>query len=221
MLAHFDKVGFRYQAAGAETLRDISFDIAPNSFQFLTGPSGAGKTTLLRLIQLSLKPTRGSIRIFDRDVSTLDEAERSQYRTRIGMIFQDYRLFDHLTVYENVALPFYMHHRAQEFYKNELVDLLAWVGLKDKMHTLPPFLSGGEKQRAAVARAVISRPHIVVADEPTANLDPTLARRIMRLFIELNKAGTAVLLATHDITLMDMYEARRLVLHQGRMIIYD
>ena len=221
MLVHFDKVGFRYQAAGSETLREVSFAIPQHSFQFLTGPYGAGKTTLLRLIQLALKPTSGNLTIFDRDVSTLSGDERSRYKARIGMIFQDYRLFDHLTVYENVTLPFYMAGRSEDSYKSEVLELLHWVGLKDHLRKLPPFLSGGEKQRAAIVRAIVSRPELIVADEPTANLDPDLARRLMRLFIELNKLGAAVLLATHDVALMDMYEARRLVLHQGNVFIYE
>ena len=142
-------------------------------------------------------------------------------RKRIGIVLQDFRLLDHMTTYENVALPFRVMGREELTYRREVIDLLKWVGLGQRMDALPPILSGGEKQRAAIARAVISRPHLLLADEPTGSVDPTLGRRLLRLFIELNKSGTAVIIATHDITLMDQYEARRLVLHQGRLHIYE
>ena len=142
-------------------------------------------------------------------------------RRRIGVVFQDFRLLDHLTTYENVALPLRVMGRDESNYRAEVVELLDWVGLGERKNALPAVLSGGEKQRAAIARAVISRPRLLLADEPTGNVDPTLGRRLLRLFIELNKSGTAVIIATHDITLMDQYEARRLVLHQGRLHIYE
>ena len=219
-MVRFENVGLRYQM-GAEILRDISFDIAPRTFQFLTGPSGAGKTSLLRLLFLSLRPTRGLVNLFGHDVSLLGKDEIADLRKRIGIVLQDFRLLDHMTTYENVALPFRVMGREESSYRKEVIDLLKWVGLGERMDALPPILSGGEKQRAAIARAVISRPHLLLADEPTGNVDPTLGRRLLRLFIELNKSGTAVIIATHDITLMDQYEARRLVLHQGRLHIYE
>jgi cell division transport system ATP-binding protein len=126
-----------------------------------------------------------------------------------------------MTTYENVALPFRVMGRSESSYRKEVIDLLRWVGLGDRMDALPPILSGGEKQRAAIARAVISRPQLLLADEPTGSVDPTLGRRLLRLFIELNKSGTAVIIATHDIGLMDQYEARRFVLHQGRLHVYE
>src|SRR5436190_2081220 len=142
-------------------------------------------------------------------------------RQRIGIVLQDFRLLDHMTTYENVALPFRVMGREESSYRREVIDLLRWVGLGERMDALPPILSGGEKQRAAIARAVISRPHLLLADEPTGSVDPTLGRRLLRLFIELNKSGTAVVIATHDITLMDQYDARRMVLHQGRIHFYE
>ena len=159
--------------------------------------------------------------MFDRDTATLTKDDRATLRRRIGIVFQDFRLLDHLTTYENVALPFRVLGKEEAAYRNEVVELLQWVGLGERMDALPPVLSGGEKQRAAIARAVIARPQLLLADEPTGNVDPTLGRRLLRLFIELNKSGTAVVIATHDITLMDQYEARRLVLHQGRLHIYE
>ena len=207
---------------GAEVLRDISFQIEPRSFQFLTGPSGAGKTTLLRLVLLSLKPTRGFIKLFGREASTLDKDEVTALRRRIGVVFQDFRLLDHLTTYENVALPLRVQGRDEGSYRSEVVELLRWVGLGERMHVLPPVHSGGEKQRAAIARALIVRPELLLADEPTGNVDPTLARRLLRLFVELHKTGTAVVIATHDLTLMEQFDgARRLVLGEGHLHVYD
>jgi cell division transport system ATP-binding protein len=216
----FENVGLRY-GLGPEVLRDVNLRIEPHSFQFLTGPSGAGKTSLLRLLFLSLRPTRGLVTLFGKDVSLLDKEAVAKLRRRIGIVLQDFRLLDHMTTYENVALPFRVMGRAESSYRNEVTDLLRWVGLGERMNALPPVLSGGEKQRAAIARAVISRPQLLLADEPTGNVDPTLARRLLRLFIELNKTGTAIIIATHDIALMDQYGSRRLVLHEGHIHVYD
>jgi cell division transport system ATP-binding protein len=202
-------------------LRDLSFRIEAHSFQFLTGPSGAGKTSLLRLLFLSLRPTRGLITLFGNDIATVDKDGLATLRRRIGVVFQDFRLLDHLSTYENVALPFRVLGRREEDFREEVIELLQWVGLGgDRMWALPPVLSGGEKQRAAIARAVIARPQLLLADEPTGNVDPNLARRLLRLFVELNKSGTSVVIATHDIALMDQYDARRLVLHEGRLHAY-
>jgi cell division transport system ATP-binding protein len=219
-LIRFENVGLRY-GMGPEILRDVSFDIGPKTFQFLTGPSGAGKTSLLRLFFLSLKPTRGLITVFDRDASTLSKTELPQVRRRIGVVFQDFRLLDHLTTFENIALPLRVLGKEEASYRADVVELLRWVGLGDRMHALPPVLSGGEKQRAAIARALIGRPEVLLADEPTGNVDPPLARRLMRLFVELNRLGTSVVIATHDINLMNQFNARRLVLEEGRLTVYD
>jgi len=220
-LVRFENFGLRY-GMGSEILRDLNFAIEPQSFQFLTGPSGAGKTTLLRLILLSLKPTRGLITLFNRDVTTLNKDDITGLRRRIGVVFQDFRLLDHLTTYENVALPLRVQGREEVNYRAEVVELLRWVGLGERMHVLPPVLSGGEKQRAAIARALIVRPELLLADEPTGNVDPGLARRLLRLFIELHKSGTSVVIATHDLALMDQFDgARRLVLGDRRLHVYD
>jgi cell division transport system ATP-binding protein len=219
-LVRFENVGLRY-GMGPEVLKDINFSIAPRSFQYLTGPSGAGKTTLIRLILMALKPTRGLVNLFGQDVSRLEAATLTDFRRRMGVVFQDFRLLDHLTVYENVALPLRVLGKEETSYRAEVVELLRWVGLGDRMHALPPVLSGGEKQRTAIARALISRPEILLADEPTGNVDPPLARRLMRLFTELNKLGTSVVIATHDINLMNQFNARRLVLEDGHLTVYD
>ncbi len=219
-MVRFENVGLRY-GLGPEVLRDLSFSVGPHSFQFLTGPSGAGKTSLLRLLYLALKPTRGLITLFDHDIATLSKDALATLRRRVGIVFQDFRLLDHMTTYENVALPLRVLGRDERTYRHEVIELLRWVGLGERMLALPPVLSGGEKQRAAIARAVIARPQLLLADEPTGNVDPVLARRLLRLFVELNKSGTSVIIATHDIALMDLFDARRLVLHEGRLHIYD
>jgi cell division transport system ATP-binding protein len=216
----FENVGLRY-GLGPEVLRDLSFRVDSHSFQFLTGPSGAGKTSLLRMLFLSLKPTRGLISMFDHDTAALTKDDRATLRRRIGIVFQDFRLLDHLTTYQNVALPLRVLGKDEASYRAEVVELLQWVGLGERIGALPPVLSGGEKQRAAIARAVIARPQLLLADEPTGNVDPNLGQRLLRLFIELNKSGTSVVIATHDIALMDEYDARRLVLHEGRLHVYD
>ncbi|WP_421856638.1 cell division ATP-binding protein FtsE [Oricola sp.] len=216
----FENVGLRY-GMGPEVLRDVSFHITRQSFQFLTGPSGAGKTTLLRLLFLSLRPTRGLITVFDKDISTIETAELPQMRRRIGVVFQDFRLLDHMTVYENVGLPLRVRGKEEASYRSDVLDLLDWVGLGDRLHALPPVLSGGEKQRVAIARALIDQPEILLADEPTGNVDTPMARRLLRLFLELNRLGTAVVIATHDLGLMDQVDARRMILSQGQLEIYE
>lgn len=217
-MVRFENVGLRY-GMGPEVLRDVSFDVPPNSFQFLTGPSGSGKTTLLRLLFLSMKPTRGVVRLFDRNVAALSKRQLAETRRRIGIVFQDFRLLDHLTTYENIALPLRVQGQDEGRYRAEVVELLRWVGLGERMHVLPPVLSGGEKQRAAIARALIVRPELLLADEPTGNVDPALARRLLRLFLELNRSGTSVIIATHDQALMDLAPARRLRLDEGHVVI--
>ena len=219
-MVRFENVGLRY-GLGPEILRDLSFQIPAHSFQFLTGPSGAGKTSLLRLLFLSLRPTRGLVNLFGQDVSLLGKDEIADLRKRIGIVLQDFRLLDHMTTFENVALPLRVIGQSEDSYREEVVELLNWVGLGDRISALPPVLSGGEKQRTAIARAVIARPQLLLADEPTGNVDPNLAKRLLRLFVELNKSGTSVVIATHDIALMDQFDARRLVLHQGRLHVYD
>ena len=204
---------------GQEILHDVNIHVRPGSFHFLTGPSGAGKTSLLRLLFMSIQPTRGKIEIFGQDATRLSTRKRAQLRRRIGIVFQDFRLLDHLTTWENVALPLRVVDKKFDDYKEDVTDLLQWVGLGDRMHAYPSVLSGGEKQRAAIARAVIGKPELLLADEPTGNVDPQMARRLLRLFIELNRLGTSVLIATHDHQLMRQYKAPRLELHDGHVRI--
>ena len=215
-MIRFDNVGLRY-GSGPEILRDVTFHLHPGSFHFLTGPSGAGKTSLLRLLFMSIRPSRGLIFVFGENLADLPPAGRAALRRRIGIVFQDFRLLDHLTTWENVALPLRVMGKAEIDYADDVTDLLHWVGLGDRIHAYPETLSGGEKQRAAIARAVIGRPELLLADEPTGNVDPVIGNRLLRLFVELNRLGTSVIIATHDYALMDQLDAPRLMLREGHL----
>jgi cell division transport system ATP-binding protein len=215
-VVRLESVGLRY-GDGPEILRDVSFHLAPGSFCFLTGPSGAGKTSLLRLMFLALRPTRGLINLFGRDVTAVERRDLPALRRRIGVVFQEFRLLDHLTTFDNVALPLRVAGKAEHEYRADVMDLLSWVGLANQAQAYPPVLSGGEKQRAAIARAVISKPELLLADEPTGNVDPLLAKRLLHLFMELNRLGTTVLLATHDAQLIAQSRADVLHLEKGKL----
>ncbi|BCW87726.1 Cell division ATP-binding protein FtsE [Alphaproteobacteria bacterium SO-S41] len=215
-MIRFENVGMRY-GGGPEILRDVSFELEPGSLTFLTGPSGAGKTTLLKLVFLAERPSRGAISMFGKDVAALRRTELPALRRRIGVVFQDFRLLDHLTAYENVALPLRIAGRAEQSYREDVEEILNWVGLGERLHARPATLSGGEKQRIAIARAVVARPPVLVADEPTGSIDPEMGARLMRLFVELNKLGTSVLIATHDRGLVETHGARELRLFAGRI----
>ncbi len=217
-MIRFENVGLRY-GLGPEVLRDINFHLLPGSFHFLTGPSGAGKTSLLRLLFMSLKPSRGTIRLFGQNCAVLARTDSADLRRRIGVVFQDFRLLEHMTVWENVALPLRVFGKSDVSYRDDVTDLLKWVGLGDRMTAYPQVLSGGEKQRVAIARAVIGKPELLLADEPTGNVDPAMANRLLRLFIELNRLGTSVIIATHDFQLMEQTNAPRMVLHEGHLEI--
>jgi cell division transport system ATP-binding protein len=219
-LIRFENVGVRY-GLGPEVLGDVSFEIEASSFQYLTGPSGAGKTTLMRLMFLGLKPSRGVLEVFGENVNGLVGTALAAARRRIGVVFQDFRLLDHMTTYENVGLPLRVLGKDEASYRADVVELLEWVGLGDRLDAYPPVLSGGEKQRAAIARAIIAKPDVLLADEPTGNVDPALANRLVRLFFELNRLGTAVVLATHDHHLIETFPARRLVIDAGEVLDYD
>lgn len=219
-MIRFENVGLRY-GHNTEVLREVNFHLLPGAFHFLTGPSGAGKTTLLRLLFLSLRPTEGQAYMFGKNVSKAGAAQRAELRRRIGIVFQDFRLLDHLTTWENVALPLRVQGKRIEEYKADVSELLKWVGLGDRMNHYPPVLSGGEKQRAAIARAVIGKPELLLADEPTGNVDPQMARRLLRLFIELNRLGTSIIIATHDHGLLAQFTAPRLQLESGRVQVHS
>ena len=216
-IVQFENVGLRY-GVGAETLSDVSFDLAAGAFYFLTGPSGAGKSSLLRLIYLAQRPSRGLIRMFGEDVVTLPRGRIPSFRRRIGTVFQDFRLIPHLSAYENIALPLRVNGVAEADIDTPVREMLEWVGLSGRAQARPATLSGGEQQRVAIARAVIGRPEILVADEPTGNVDADMAARLLYLFEALNKLGTTIVVATHDLHLIPHVDKAQLIrLDKGRL----
>ncbi len=200
-IVQFDNVGLRY-GSDREVLSDVSFTLYPGSFYFLTGASGAGKTSLLRLLYLAQRPSRGLIRMFGTDAITLPRERLPGFRRRLGVVFQDFRLVPHLSAFDNVALPLRVAGVPEKDLMKPVSDMLDWVQLTDRIHALPEQLSGGEQQRVAIARAVIGRPDLLVADEPTGNVDPEMAVKLLRLFEALNRLGTTVVVATHDVHLL-------------------
>jgi len=215
-LVRFEDVAARY-ARGPDVLSGLTFELAPGSFHFLTGPSGAGKSTLLSLLYLALKPVSGRIELFDRDVAAIERRELPALRRRIGVVFQDFRLIGHLSALDNVALPLRVAGARESQIRDHVAELLAWVGLADHLDDLPSTLSGGQQQRVAIARAVIGRPSLLLADEPTGNVDDKIAMRLMYLFEELNKMGTTVVIATHNDGLVARFPHPQLHLESGKL----
>ncbi|WP_448502000.1 cell division ATP-binding protein FtsE [Sphingomonas sp.] len=216
-IVQFENVGLRY-GTNAETLSDVSFTLSAGSFYFLTGSSGAGKTSLLKLLYLAQRPSRGVIRMFGEDAVTLPRARLPGFRRRIGVVFQDFRLLPHLSAFDNIALPLRVAGMEEEEIADPVREMLAWVGLIDRADARPATLSGGEQQRIAIARAVITRPEILVADEPTGNVDPDMAERLLHLFESLNRLGTTVVVATHDLHLIGRVSAARMMrIERGRL----
>ena len=215
-VVRFEGVGMRYGRA-PEVLRDVSLTLNAGSFHFLTGASGAGKSSLLKLVYLAHRPSRGLIGLFGEDVGSLPHRELPPLRRRIGVVFQEFRLLDHLSAFDNAALPLRVAGVRPAAYRADVAELLDWVGLGDRMHAMPATLSGGEKQRLAVARAVVGRPELLVADEPTGNVDAEAALKLLRLFVKLNQLGTTVLVASHDAEMVRRSGAPVLHLHEGRL----
>ena len=215
-MVRFENVGLRY-GLGPEVLQDISFFLPPGSFHFLVGASGAGKSSLLRLMYMALKPSRGLITLFGRDIATTKRRDLPALRRRVGVVFQEFRLMRHLSAFDNVALPLRVAGTSNLEIQRNVQELLEWVGLQDHMDARPPTLSGGQQQRLAIARAVIARPKILLADEPTGNVDDQMAIRLMYLFDELIKHGTTVVVATHNETLVKRLKHPRLRLDEGHL----
>jgi cell division transport system ATP-binding protein len=203
--------------AGPLVLDDVNIHLEPGSFHFVVGPSGAGKSSLMRLMFLAQRPTRGAISLFGRDVLTLSRDDISMMRRRIGVVFQDFRLIPHLSAYENVALPLKVAGQRRKRQQEHVGELLSWVGLADHLDALPETLSGGQQQRVAIARALIARPSLLLADEPTGNVDDVIAVRLMFLFQELNKMGTTIVIATHNESLISRFEYPVLRLSDGKV----
>ena len=199
-------------------LHDLNFAIAEGGFRWLLGPSGAGKTSLLRLLTLAVRPTTGQLNLLGAAVERARRAELPLLRRRIGTVFQDFRLLPHLSAFDNVALPLRLAGRPEGQVRADVSEMLRWVSLTGRAEALPPELSGGEQQRVAIARAVVTRPALLLADEPTGNLDDVQAERLMQLLRELNRLGTTVVVATHSTTLVQRYPGRALVLEQGRLV---
>lgn len=199
-MIELDNVAYSY--GGGDLLSDISLRLQPGSFHFLTGPSGAGKSTFLKLCYMELTATSGLVQVFGQDVRSFERDEIALARRRIGVVHQDCKFLDHLTVAENIALPLTVAGRDVQSEMENLTALIDWVGLKKQQNQLPPELSGGERQRAALARAVIMGPDVILADEPTGNVDWEMSQRLLSLLIELNKMGKSVLVATHDLNLI-------------------
>lgn len=200
-------------------LCDLNFRLGRGGFYFLTGPSGAGKTSLLKLLYLAQRPTRGRIRLFGEELSEAPRETLPQFRRRIGVVFQDFRLIRHLSAFDNVALPLRISGAREVDVEGPVREMLDWVGLADRAGARPATLSGGEQQRVAIARAVISRPEVLVADEPTGNVDADMARRLLHLFTSLNRLGTTVVVATHDLGLIAATPGAQLLrLEHGAMV---
>jgi cell division transport system ATP-binding protein len=217
-LVRFENVGMRY-GAGHEVLRDITMRLAPGGFYFLTGPSGAGKSSLLKLIYLADRPSRGLISLFGRDLATAPRADLPALRRRIGVVFQDFRLIPHLSALDNVALPLRVAGHRDDRIRENVAELLRWVGLAEHLEARPATLSGGQQQRVAIARAVVSKPSLLLADEPTGNVDDVIGARLLRLFEELNKQGTTILVATHSEALVTRFPHTRLHLENGELSV--
>lgn len=214
----FEHVGLRY-GVGPEVLSDITFTLEPGSFHFLSGPSGAGKTSLMTLLYLGRRPTRGQMAMFGQNIGKLRREQLVYIRQRIGVIFQDFRLLPHMSAFDNVALPLRIMGKSEKEIKSNVRELLQWVGLGDHLFALPPTLSGGQQQRIAIARAVIGRPRLLLADEPTGNLDDEIGFRLMSLFEQLNRMGTTIVIATHSQQLMESFNFPRMILDSGHLYI--
>ncbi|MGE0417974.1 MAG: cell division ATP-binding protein FtsE [Acetobacteraceae bacterium] len=225
-MIRFEAVGLQYGRPSAdkvimEVLRDITFRVPAGEFRWLLGPSGAGKTSMLRLMYLAVRPSRGRLAIMGTEIQAASRRDLPGLRRRIGVVFQDFRLLPHLSAFDNVALPLRLAGRPEGQVRADVTEMLRWVGLARKLTARPAELSGGEQQRVAIARAVITRPALLLADEPTGNLDEEQAERLMVLFHEMNRLGTTVIVATHNDGLVSRHPAISLRLSHGRLIGHD
>ncbi len=222
-MVRLDRVGLDYGTGRSRTavLHDLSFEVEEGGFRWLLGPSGAGKTSLLRLLHLTARPSHGRLTLLGEDIGSARRADLPPLRRRIGMVFQDFRLLPHLSVFDNVALPLRIAGRPEGQIRVDVMELLSWVGLARKLPARPAELSGGEQQRVAIARAVIGRPLLLLADEPTGNLDDAQAEKLMQLLNEMNRLGATVIVATHNTSLVGRHPAHTIRLEDGCLIRDD
>ena len=218
-MLNFEHVGLRY-GKGPEVLSNINMILEPGSFHFLTGPSGSGKTSLMRLMYLGHLPSRGVVKIFDQDITKMTREQRILARQKIGVVFQDFRLMPQLSVYDNIALPLRISGMGETQIRNSVEELMEWVGLTEYRKSHPSILSGGQQQRVAIARAVISKPRILLADEPTGNLDDAIGYRILNLFEQLNRMGTTIMIATHNIRMVQRFHHPCMLLEHGNLSVH-
>jgi cell division transport system ATP-binding protein len=222
-MVRFESVSLSYRGSGVrsaslDVLRDVNFDLAEGSFRWLLGPSGSGKTTLLRLMNMSLRPTRGQVIILGAPTGSVRRGVLPRLRRQIGVIFQDFRLLPHLSAFDNVALPLRLGGRPEGQVRADVMEMLRWMGLTGKLVSMPEDLSHGERQRVAIARAVISRPRLLLADEPTAGLDTAQSERVIHLLRELHRLGSTVIIATHNEAQVDRHPGPALLLSQGTLV---
>jgi cell division transport system ATP-binding protein len=222
-MVRFESVSLSYRGSGVrsaslDVLRDVNFDLAEGSFRWLLGPSGSGKTTLLRLMNMSLRPTRGQVIILGAPTGSVRRGVMPRLRRQIGVIFQDFRLLPHLSAFDNVALPLRLGGRPEGQVRADVMEMLRWMGLTGKLVSMPEDLSHGERQRVAIARAVISRPRLLLADEPTAGLDTAQSERVIHLLRELHRLGSTVIIATHNDAQVDRHPGPALLLSQGTLV---
>jgi cell division transport system ATP-binding protein len=216
-VVRLEQIGKRY-STGPEVLHDISLELAPGDFCFVTGASGAGKTTLLKIIYLAEPASRGVLTLFEQNAAAIDRPGRAALRRRIGIVFQEFRLLDHLSLRDNVALPLRLAGVSEAEIRSHVAELVGWLGLEHKIEARPPTLSSGERQLAAIARALVRRPELLIADEPTGNVDDEVAQQLVRVFERINRLGATVLIATHDIAFARRFAHRRLHLEQGGLV---
>ena len=219
-IASFQNVGLSFKG-NVKLFSNLNLEITEGEFYFLTGLSGAGKSTLLKLIYLGLTPTSGHLSLFGENVARIMPESVAYMRRKIGIVFQDFRLLPHLTTVENVALPLKVRGIDPRKARQQAKDLLAWVGLEDVFNSLPHTLSGGQQQRAAITRAVMGKPKLLLADEPTGNVDEEAARKILYLFEELHKSGTTIVLATHNRSFAKEFQHPEIFLKKGQALLLN